>query len=600
LIPRNILASPYPEGNTVNLSWKSNNIDTKEYELNSKTTGDWFILKIITHPSSTFNHTDLVDGMQYSYRLRAKDYKNQYSEYSPVTTCTPSDTVPPTPPTDLKATAVSNSEIKLSWSDSAAKDVTGYIIFMNDTGEDHQGTFHKIGLVNSSTTTFTATDLGEKIEYYFKLRAIDEVPNNSSFSDTASAETPDETPPLSPKGFGIKSLSHDRVTLNWSTNTEIDISGYNIYRSMFEDVKFTKINSETIIDLEFTDSNLQEAEDYFYKLTALDLTGLESNFSKTVMVRTYYAPAPPEVYNPISYIVIEEDSLDESINLKFMFKDLNDDPLNFSATGQKHINVIINHETGDVVLLPDQDWHGEETLTFHADDGMFNTSAEIFVTVSSINDPPGNAVILSPTDGDKFKEGKKLNFTAECEDPDLPGDLLTFSWYSNISSLLGTGKSLTEVELTPGRHKITLIVRDLYDESTITSITITIEHKPKSEKDKLEDKEDNKEDKNMMIYAGVAVGAAVIVTIFVIIFLMMRRRKAMEAEESKILTGSIGGTIFPRLEECMLEDQGSIQQPFYPQQIEEKTQNQHSQVEIQQPTYSLLPENSDEHILIEE
>ena len=59
-VPQNLLVSDYPEGNALNISWNINFVDTKEYILYYKTTGDWLLIENISHPCRTYNHTDLV------------------------------------------------------------------------------------------------------------------------------------------------------------------------------------------------------------------------------------------------------------------------------------------------------------------------------------------------------------------------------------------------------------------------------------------------------------------------------------------------------------------------------------------------------------
>jgi hypothetical protein len=72
------------------------------------------------------------------------------------------------------------------------------------------------------------------------------------------------------------------VTLQWSTESEIDNAGFNLYRSESEDGEYTKINTALILakgsstqgaNYEFTDINVQNRKTYYYKLEDIDLSG---------------------------------------------------------------------------------------------------------------------------------------------------------------------------------------------------------------------------------------------------------------------------------------------------------------------------------------
>jgi hypothetical protein len=74
----------------------------------------------------------------------------------------------------------------------------------------------------------------------------------------------------------------DKVIIQWSTATEIDNAGFNLYRSEAENGEYTKINVFLIpaqgystqgASYEFTDTNVQNRKPYYYKLEAIDLNG---------------------------------------------------------------------------------------------------------------------------------------------------------------------------------------------------------------------------------------------------------------------------------------------------------------------------------------
>jgi C1A family cysteine protease/chitodextrinase len=106
------------------------------------------------------------------------------------------DTTPPTAPSNLRAQAVSSSEIDLSWgasTDSGGSGLAGYSIERRQSG----GSFSEIAKVDANTTSYKDTGLSANTTYEYRVRAYDNAGNYSDYSNIASATTlqPDTTPP---------------------------------------------------------------------------------------------------------------------------------------------------------------------------------------------------------------------------------------------------------------------------------------------------------------------------------------------------------------------------------------------------------------------
>lgn len=103
----------------------------------------------------------------------------------------PDDTTPPTVPANLKAKAVSSSEIDLSWdasTDIGAAGLAGYSIERRIQG----GSFLEIAKVDAQTTNYKDTGLSTNTIYEYRVRAYDNAKNYSDYSNTVLA---DVTPP---------------------------------------------------------------------------------------------------------------------------------------------------------------------------------------------------------------------------------------------------------------------------------------------------------------------------------------------------------------------------------------------------------------------
>ena len=69
------------------------------------------------------------------------------------------------------------------------------------------------------------------------------------------------------------------VTLSWTASISPNITGYNIYRSMTSGGPYTKLNSSLIAATTYLDTAVQAGQTYYYVVTSVDLSGVESAYS---------------------------------------------------------------------------------------------------------------------------------------------------------------------------------------------------------------------------------------------------------------------------------------------------------------------------------
>src|SRR5881396_1732918 len=137
----------------------------------------------------------------------------------------PPDTTPPLVPTGLTASAVSSSQINLSWAASSDNvGVTGYRVYRGGTQ-----------IATTTTTSFTNTGLSPSTTYSYTVAAFDAAGNLSAQSGPASATTPaapDTTPPLVPTGLTASAVSSSQINLSWAASSDnVGVSGYRVYRN---------------------------------------------------------------------------------------------------------------------------------------------------------------------------------------------------------------------------------------------------------------------------------------------------------------------------------------------------------------------------------
>lgn len=90
----------------------------------------------------------------------------------------------------------------------------------------------------------------------------------------------DITPPLPP--VGLAAVGGDgQVDLDWSDNTEPDLSGYNVQRSL-DGSSFTQINGALVVGSLYSDATVSNGTTYWYAVTAVDTSSNESGQSALV------------------------------------------------------------------------------------------------------------------------------------------------------------------------------------------------------------------------------------------------------------------------------------------------------------------------------
>jgi chitodextrinase len=153
----------------------------------------------IAAPASTstvFSDTGVVDSTAYSYRVRAIDAANNLGSYSNTASATTPapDTEPPSAPGSLAASAVSGTQIDVSW--GAATDNVGVAGYRLERCQGSGCTaFTKLGTTITGTS-FSDSGLSLNTSYSYIVRAQDAAGNLGPYSNVASATTLTTNPQL--------------------------------------------------------------------------------------------------------------------------------------------------------------------------------------------------------------------------------------------------------------------------------------------------------------------------------------------------------------------------------------------------------------------
>jgi len=102
---------------------------------------------------------------------------------------------------------------------------------------------------------------------------------------SAGTGATDRTPPAKPTGVTATAIKSTQIDLDWSNNTEGDLFGYNVYRSLTSGGQFSLIYGGVNTSA-YSDKSLNELTTYYYVVTAVDSAGNESIVSTEATATT--------------------------------------------------------------------------------------------------------------------------------------------------------------------------------------------------------------------------------------------------------------------------------------------------------------------------
>jgi hypothetical protein len=132
-------------------------------------------------------NTGIVGRGRIYFAASNKVYAFTVPTGTPTPTPTPTPIPTPRAPTNLTATAVSSSQINLSWTDNSNNE-TGFVI--NRT-QDPSKLWNYVTTVAANVKSYSDTGLHASTTYFYRVQAIN-AGGGSAWSNTASAKTPSQ------------------------------------------------------------------------------------------------------------------------------------------------------------------------------------------------------------------------------------------------------------------------------------------------------------------------------------------------------------------------------------------------------------------------
>ncbi len=191
------------------LSWDAvDSAFVDHYEVQWRKTADTDYQSTTTDANS-LDTGFLIDGVEYTFRVRAVTGVGYRGAFAQTTLTTAPDTTAPSEPTMGSATGSFN-QIKVSWTNPSDDDFKEAIVFRNTTNNSASAT----EIARISGDTYVDAGLPDNTTYHYWVKAADFSGNVSGFSSTADATTnessigADGDPGQNARGYVMTNQSH--------------------------------------------------------------------------------------------------------------------------------------------------------------------------------------------------------------------------------------------------------------------------------------------------------------------------------------------------------------------------------------------------------
>jgi fibronectin type 3 domain-containing protein len=315
-----------------------------------------------TQPSYPFFiDTSVVDGITYSYEIRAVDSSGNVGDPSDPESgmSTSSDNVPPSRVEGLVIENAYNGRLNLSWEPAFDNvRVVTYRIYRDSVRLEEE----------RPTTFYQDTGLTNNQNYTYEVSAVDAAGNEGQKSRPSSGIPleEDSEPPSKVVGLVVTDENDGKLNLTWSPATDnVAVVKYHIYR---DGSKLLDEPSTTW----YLDTGLNNGQEYTYEVSAVDAQGNEGPKSE---------PASGEPTSSIPQVMLSGVLVGSNYSISVIFADPSVE-IGFFGAFLK----VDSNETDRMNPLADGVTVGNITFSDIDSNGLLTTSDTFTIAVQSGHD----------------------------------------------------------------------------------------------------------------------------------------------------------------------------------------------------------------------
>ncbi|MFC1946898.1 fibronectin type III domain-containing protein, partial [Chloroflexota bacterium] len=191
------------------------------------------------------------------------------------------DTIPPAAPANLVANP-GDEQITLDWDDNSESDLAGYNVYRSTDSGGSPTPYTKINSSLVATSNYIDDELYGGGTYFYVVTAVDLANNEGPNSNEDIAAATDVVPAVPTGLVATATPGVEEITLEWDDNSESDLAGYNVYRSIDSGgspTPYAKINGSLVATSHYADNTVMELVTYYYVVKAVDNGTNESAYS---------------------------------------------------------------------------------------------------------------------------------------------------------------------------------------------------------------------------------------------------------------------------------------------------------------------------------
>jgi titin len=284
----------------IDLAWTDNADNEVNFTIERKTGAAGTYAEITTVGANVTSYSDngLNPATEYFYRVHASNTggNSAYSNEANATTL-PN---PPAAPSSLTATAASNTQIDLAWTDNANNEAN----FKIERKTGAAGTYAEIATVGANVANYSDTGLDPITKYYYRVRASN-TGGQSAYADEANATTL-PNPPAAPSSLTATTISQTQIDLAWTDNASDEV-GFKIERKTGAAGTYVEIATVGADVTSFSNTGLAANTEYFYRVRANN-TGGHSAYTNEANATTL--PNTPGAPSGLAAITMSNTQID--------------------------------------------------------------------------------------------------------------------------------------------------------------------------------------------------------------------------------------------------------------------------------------------------
>lgn len=299
--------------------------------------------------------------------------------------------MPPAPaaPTTLAATALSSSQIQLTWADNSANE-TQFEIHRSVNDANNFKLFTTVGANGTAQGSFTDTALFANVQYFYKVLAKNEG-GSSAFSNNAGTSTLNNVPVITQ--LSDRSVRYGTQLVLNLTATDADGGALTITSANVPAAFGTFSTAAGTATLTFNPTMAHEGVYNNITVTVADQNGGSASTSFNLTVNDNYSP----VIGAVSNVTIAENAT-QSVNLTATDNNAGE-TVTWSAQGLPGFATLTpNGNSATINVAPTFIDAGTYNVTVEANDGRGGIDSKTFtITVNDVN--PSRTIYVNFTDG---------------------------------------------------------------------------------------------------------------------------------------------------------------------------------------------------------